>query len=173
MSHIVTRALPSEAAEISAFAHSNFTDTFGHIYRPQDLAAFLCKWNKVADLEAIASDPNWALAMVRFDDGRIAGFTKLGPIDFDLPKGQPRERATELHQLYVHPDAKGTGVAAALMDFGIAWAKERADILYLSVFSENFRAQKFYSRYGFTDVGRNPFRVGEHIDEDRIWRADL
>jgi ribosomal protein S18 acetylase RimI-like enzyme len=172
MSHIVTRALPSDAAEISAFAHGSFTDTFGHIYRPQDLAAFLGEWNQIPDLEAIASDPDWALAMVRFDDGRIAGFTKWGPIDFDLPAGQPSERATELHQLYVHPDAKGAGVAAALMDYGMAWAKERADILYLSVFSENYRAQKFYNRYGFRDVGRNPFRVGEHIDEDRIWRAD-
>ena len=83
------------------------------------------------------------------------------------------EDATELHQLYVGETAKGTGVAAALIEWGIAWARERASILYLSVFGENRRAQAFYRRYGFADVGRNAFRVGNHIDEDRIWRLDL
>ena len=59
------------------------------------------------------------------------------------------------------------------MDWGIAWARERASILYLSVFVENDRAQAFYRRYGFVDVGRNAFRVGNHVDEDRIFRLDL
>src|SRR3546814_1338955 len=80
--------------------------------------------------------------------------------------------STGLHQLYVGAAAKGTGVAAALIEWGIAWARERASILYLSVFTENPRAQAFYRRYGFVDVGRNAFRVGDHIDEDRIWRLD-
>ncbi len=55
----------------------------------------------------------------------------------------------------------------------VAWARARASILYLSVFTENHRAQAFYRRYGFTDVGRNAFRVGNHIDEDRFFRLDL
>lgn len=173
MTHIVHPARPADAAEISAFAAASFVHTFGHLYRSEDLAAFLGTWNQANILQQQAQDPSWALALIRFTNGRIAGFTKCGPIDFDLPSGQPGEDATELHQLYVHDDAKGTGVAAALMDFAVGWARQRASILYLSVFSENFRAQKFYTRYGFTDVGRNPFRVGEHIDEDRIWRLDL
>src|SRR3546814_13670809 len=56
--------------------------------------------------------------------------------------------STGLHQLYVGAAAKGTGVAAALIEWGIAWARERASILYLSVFTENPRAQAFYRRYG-------------------------
>lgn len=173
MTHHIQLASPDDAADISAFAAFSFTHTFGHLYAPEDLASFLSVWNQAPDLAAQAVDKDWALALVRFESGGIAGFIKLGPIDFDLPAGQPAERAAELHQLYVHPDAKGTGAAAALMEFGMAWAKQRADILYLSVFSENPRAQKFYARYGFYDVGRNPFRVGNHIDEDRIWRCDL
>src|SRR3546814_9060317 len=73
--------------------------------------------------------------------------------------------STELHQLYVGAAAKGTGVAAALIEWGIAWARERASILYLSVFTENPRAQAFYRRYGFVDVGRNAFRSEEHTSE--------
>ncbi|MCW0200123.1 GNAT family N-acetyltransferase [Sphingopyxis sp.] len=166
-------AKAEEAEELSRFAEASFVHTFGHIYDPADLAAFLADWNPPARIAAQIADPEWTIALIRGDDGAILGFAKLGPIDFPIPEGHPTGDATELHQLYVAPEAKGTGVAAALMDWGIAWARERASILYLSVFTENPRAQAFYRRYGFTDIGRNPFRVGNHIDEDRIWRLDL
>lgn len=166
-------ARDEDADELSLFAVDAFKRTFGHIYDPADLAAFLTDWNPPERIRAQLADPAWTIALTRGEDGAIAGFVKMGPIDFDLPAGQPGDDATELHQLYVGEAAKGTGIAAALMEWGIAWARERASILYLSVFTENPRAQAFYRRYGFVDVGRNPFRVGNHIDEDRIWRLDL
>jgi len=169
----VEPATAADAEALSAFAEASFVDTFGPMYDPADLAVFLAGWNPPDRIAAQVADPDWAVALVRDAGGAILGFVKLGPIDFALPAGQPSDDATELHQLYVGAAAKGTGVAAALMEWGIAWARERASILYLSVFSENPRAQAFYRRYGFVDVGRNAFRVGDHIDEDRIWRLDL
>ncbi|WOF42203.1 GNAT family N-acetyltransferase [Sphingopyxis indica] len=169
----VETATLADAEALSAFAEASFVDTFGHIYDPADLSAFLAEWNPPDRIAAQIADPDWTIALVRDAEGTILGFVKLGPIDFALPPGQPHDGATELHQLYVGEAAKGTGVAAALILWGIAWARERASILYLSVFSENHRAQAFYRRYGFVDVGRNAFRVGNHIDEDRIWRLDL
>lgn len=166
-------ARDEDVGELTLFASEAFTHTFGHIYDPADLAAFLAGWNPPERLRAQIADPDWTIALARGGDGAIAGFVKLGPIDFDLPANQPGDDATELHQLYVGEAAKGTGIAAALMDWGIGWARDRASILYLSVFTENHRAQAFYRRYGFVDVGRNAFRVGNHIDEDRIWRLDL
>lgn len=169
----VQLAKPSDAEAIAAFADGSFTRTFGHIYDPADLAAFLAGWNPPGRVrEQIASDDH-DIALVRDAEGAILGYIKMGPVDFELPAGQPTGNAVELHQLYVAEAAKGTGVAVALMDWGIAWARERAAILYLSVFTENERAQAFYRRYGFYDVGRNAFRVGNHIDEDRFFRLDL
>lgn len=169
----ITLARPDDVGELTLFASEAFTRTFGHMYHPADLAAFLAGWNPPERIRAQLADPDWTIALARSESGAIAGFIKLGPIDFDLPAGQPGENAIELHQLYVDEAVKGTGVSTALMNWGIAWARERASILYLSVFTENPRAQAFYRRYGFVDVGRNPFRVGNHIDEDRIWRLDL
>ncbi|PQM26808.1 N-acetyltransferase [Sphingopyxis lindanitolerans] len=172
MTHVQLAKI-EEADDVSRFAETAFTHTFGHIYDPADLATFLADWNPPARIAAQIADPEWTIALIRGDDGAILGFVKLGPIDFAVPAGHPTDKATELHQLYVAPEAKGTGVAAALMEWGIAWARARAAILYLSVFTENPRAQAFYRRYDFVDIGRNPFRVGNHIDEDRIWRLDL
>lgn len=166
-------AKPSDAEAIAAFANGSFTHTFGHIYDPADLSTFLADWNPPDIVRAQIESDDHDIALVRDDAGAILGYIKMGPVDFDLPEDQPADDAVELHQLYVAEAAKGTGVAAALMEWGIAWARTRASILYLSVFTENDRAQAFYRRYGFTDVGRNAFRVGNHIDEDRFFRLDL
>lgn len=170
---LIERPGAEVASELSTFAVGAFVATFGHIYAPLDLAAFLAEWNTPALLEAQLGDPAFAFALMRTGD-TIAGFAKLGPIDFALPDGQPADGATELHQLYLAENAKGTGIADTLMRWAIDEARARDNaILYLSVFTENPRAQAFYRRFGFVDIGRNPFRVGNHIDEDRIWRLDL
>ncbi|MBO9694863.1 MAG: GNAT family N-acetyltransferase [Sphingopyxis sp.] len=170
---VVQLARTGDAEAIAAFANRSFTHTFGHIYDPADLATFLASWNPPDRVRAQIASDDHAIAMVRDEAGAILGYIKMGPVDFELPADQPTDSAVELHQLYVADAAKGTGVAVALMDWGIAWARERASILYLTVFTENDRAQAFYRRYGFHDVGRNAFRVGNHIDEDRFFRLDL
>jgi ribosomal protein S18 acetylase RimI-like enzyme len=169
----IALAKTEDAEAIAAFANGSFTHTFGTIYDPADLAIFLADWNPPERVRAQIASDDYDIALVRDEAGAILGYIKMGPVDFDLPPEQPTDDAVELHQLYVADAAKGTGVAAALMDWGVAWARERASILYLTVFTENNRAQAFYRRYGFTDVGRNEFRVGNHIDEDRFFRLDL
>ncbi|MEI9927299.1 MAG: GNAT family N-acetyltransferase [Sphingomonas sp.] len=69
---------------------------------------------------------------------------------------------------------RAAGVAAPLMDWVLATARARGYArIVLSVFVDNLRAQRFYARYGFAEVGRYRFAVGEHLDDDRIWARDL
>lgn len=166
-------AQPTDAEALSAFAAASFTHTFGHLYDPADLALFLSTWNPPERVRSHIGDPAYRIALVRDPGGAILGYIKMGPLDFDLPPEQPTDDAVELHQIYLAEAAKGTGLATKLMDWGIAWARERASVLYLTVFTDNPRAQAVYRRYGFYDVGRNEFRVGNHIDEDRFFRLDL
>jgi hypothetical protein len=64
----------------------------------------------------------------------------------------------------------GHGLGAALMDWAIAEARAwRADALQLSVFSENFGAQRFYQRYGFDHVADIDFWVGNHRDDEFLY----
>lgn len=163
----------ADAEALSAFAESAFVHTFGTLYDPADLALFLSDWNPPARIRDEIADPAWTVGLIRGEAQAIVGYIKLGPLDFELPADQSVDHAVELHQLYVDHDVKGKGIAAALMDWGIAWARARASTVYLSVFTDNHRAQAFYRRRGFVDVGRNAFRVGNHIDEDRFFRLDL
>ena len=102
---------------------------------------------------------------------RIAGFAKIGPVDFPGDWGPD---TIELHQLYLLGDWKGQGVSQALMDWVIATARAQGfERLVLSVYVDNIRAQRFYARYGMREIGRYEFRVGDQIDDDRIWALDL
>jgi ribosomal protein S18 acetylase RimI-like enzyme len=163
-------AQPGDAAELAAFFAFAFTDTFGHLYPPEDLGAFLATTGEAAFAAELA-DPRFHIRVARAAE-RIRGFCKVGPPSLPFEPG-PR-RAIELRQLYVAPELKGAGVAAALMDWALATARDRSfEDIYLSVFIENHRARRFYERYGFEEVGTYGFRVGNIVDDDRVMRLGL
>ena len=162
-------ATPDDAAILAALGRSTFTETFGHLYTPDDLAAFLEnhseeRWR--AELE----DPSFAIRIGEAD-GEPVAYAKLGPPSLPF---EPQGRPIELRQFYVLKPWQGAGIAAALMDWVLQEAKRRdANELYLSVFTDNHRARRFYARYGFTFVQTYAFMVGNHADEDHILRLDL
>lgn len=160
-------ATPADAEPFAAAARTSFTETFGHLYRPQDLSAFLTGWSDDA-YRAELEDPRFRIRLA-LDGERVAGFAKLGPPDLPV-----EPRAAQLWQLYVLRPWQGTEVAPALMDWALTSARaEGHPCLHLSVFVDNHRARRFYARYGAVDVGRYDFPVGDQIDEDRILRIDL
>lgn len=163
-------ARPADAPALAAMARGSFTQTFGHLYAPADLATFLDGTFGPGGLPAQIDDPDYTLRLAT-DGETIVGFGKLGPVAFP---GEWHPTAIELHQLYVARDRHGTGVGPALMDWAIdhARATGRTEMI-LSVYVDNHRAKAFYRRYGFVDIGRYDFPVGDHIDEDRMMRLVL
>ena len=162
-------AAPDDAERVVAMFHRCFCDTFGHLYDPRDLALFLDSHTAAHWQDQIDSG-EFAVRLVE-DDDQLVGFIKLGPLK--LPVEQPGN-ALELRQLYVLEPWQGSGVARELMDWVMAEARRRgADELYLSVFTENHRARRFYARYGFEEVGPTTFMVGNHADDDIIMRLAL
>jgi GNAT superfamily N-acetyltransferase len=70
-------------------------------------------------------------------------------------------RWVELVDLYVVPEARGTGLGARLLEAGIAWARARgADRIQLYVTATNLGAKRFYAKHGF-------------IRTQEIWRLKL
>ena len=164
----VRLATPADLPAIDRIFRTSFCATFAHLYEPADLEAFLGLLTPQAWAAELA-DPAFAFAVG--GEPEPLGFAKLGPCK--LPH-VPAEGTIELRQFYLLKEAHGTGLAQALMEWVLAEAKARgAERLALSVFSENWRAQAFYKRYGFTDQGPVTFMVGSHPDEDRVWSRAL
>ncbi|MEQ1687692.1 MAG: GNAT family N-acetyltransferase, partial [Sphingopyxis sp.] len=140
-----------DAAALSALAQTSFCNAFAdRHYPPHDLAQFLSEAMGAARYDAQMADSDYALRIARGGDGAIIGFIKMGPNELPMPAGEPDGAMTrELHQLYLAEAAKGSGVADALMTWGLDEARARgAAALYLSVFVENHRAKAFYARHG-------------------------
>ena len=162
-------ASPKDAAELDRIFDASFCDTFAHLYRPEDLASFLSRFG-LAEWEAQLSDPECAFRIGEVE-GMPVGYVKIGPQKLPAETNRP---ALLLDQLYVLKEHHGAGIAHQLMDWALAEAKRRgAEELYLTVFTENHRALRFYDRYGFEAVGRYDFMVGNHVDEDVIMRKTL
>lgn len=160
---------PDDATRLAQLFADVFTETFGHLYDPADLAAFLAEHRARHWAEQL-SDPAFGVRLAQAD-GAPAGYAKLGPLRLPV---EPTKPALELRQLYVAEPWRGAGIAATLMDWTIAEARRRgAGDLYLSVFTQNLRAQRFYLRYGFDIVGPYHFMVGNQADEDVIMRLAL
>ncbi|WP_230480953.1 GNAT family N-acetyltransferase [Sphingomonas sp. Leaf21] len=161
---------PGDGEALGRMAAAAFTETFGPLYPPADLAAFLDEAFGPGGLPRQVDDPDFTIRLA-VADGAIIGFAKLGPVGFP---GTWPEDAVELYQLYVASSHLGAGVGPVLMDWAIATARAGgASQLILSVYVDNHRAKAFYARYGFVDIGRFDFPVGATIDEDRIMRLSL
>lgn len=169
MTATIRTATPADAAAVAAFFAAAFTDTFGHLYPPHDLAAFLA----TTDECAFASELSDGQHRIWLAEGAgISGFIKTGPpsLPFEPRPGRP----IELRQLYVAPAEKGTGLARELADLALADARARGFTdIYLSVFTDNHRARRFYARLGFREIGPYAFRVGDTIDEDIVCHRAL
>jgi ribosomal protein S18 acetylase RimI-like enzyme len=162
-------AEPEDAAALDRIFDTSFRDTFAHLYRPEDLYAFLSGFG-VADWEKELRNEAFAFRVAEVDGARV-GYAKLGPLKLPV---EPAGPALLLDQLYILKEHHGTGIAHALMDWTIEEARRRgASELYLTVYVENHRARRFYDRYGFEPVGRYDFMVGNHVDEDVIMRKRL
>ena len=71
--------------------------------------------------------------------------------------------------MYVLPDSHGAGVSAALMTAAVQHAADLdAKCVWLGVNQENQRAQRFYTKHGFTINGTKTFRLGAGIENDYV-----
>jgi diamine N-acetyltransferase len=165
-SMLIRQGRPNEAAELSAFAERVFRDAFGAQNRAADLEMYIGQAYGERQQGAELNDPDVTTLMVEVD-GRLAGFAQLR-------SGNPPECVSgsaplELWRFYVDGLFHGRGVAQALMKAVLGAACTRgADTLWLGVWERNSRAQAFYRKCGFEDVGQHGFLVGTDLQTDRV-----
>lgn len=116
-------------------------------------------------------------------EGHDDAGTVLGYVMADLaPEKEPDVTAAVgadarvgcLSKLYLLPEARGTGAAAALLAAGMAAMREHGLAhAWLGTSVANHRANAFYEKVGFRTVGRRRFMVGGNPEEDNVRLAAL
>jgi len=169
---------PATPADVSALAalklacfRETFLEGFGIPYPPADLARFETETYGEAPVAAEIADPRHATWVCEADDGRLLAYAHAGPSK--LPHAEVTERSGELYQVYVRNGAQGLGLGRLLLATAFDWlAMHYPGPQWLGVWSGNARAQAIYGAAGFRKVGDYQFMVGDHRDDEFIYRRD-
>ena len=105
-------------------------------------------------------------------DGEETGILKVNVGDAQTE--QELENAFEIQRIYVKQGYQGLGLGKKLFDF----AMERAyasgcDWAWLGVWEHNYKAQKFYAKYGFEKFTEHGFPMGDKVDIDWLLKKSL
>ena len=163
----IRRATSDDAVAMAELGARTFTETFGHLYPPADLQIFLEKGHTPESWARTLADPTRGVFLVEHPNGRKIGFVCVGACK--LPVQDIETTAGEIQQLYVLAEFHNLRLGSRLMESGVDWlTSQHRSPLYIGVWSENYGAQRFYARYGFSKVGEYGFPVGDTVDREFI-----
>ena len=165
----IRRATPGDAMALATLARDTFVETFGHLYRPEDLAAVLEQSESVAAYSRLLQDPRVAVFVFVDVYFSLVGF--LIAVPCYLPFPELHTGAGEIRQLYLRSSVQGGGLGTRLLVLGLEWLAAQGHFpLYVGVWSGNSGAQRLYGRFGFEKIGEYDFPVGKHLDREFILR---
>jgi ribosomal protein S18 acetylase RimI-like enzyme len=163
----IRRAGAADAATVADMGARTFAAAFGHLYPSADLSAFLAEVHDQDKVAGEIADPETAVWLAE-RGGRAVGYAVAGACGLPHPEATPT--CGELKRIYVEPGLQGEGVGQALFDAAMAWLEQDGPRrLWISVWSENHGAQRFYERQGFRKVGECQFPVGASRDHEFIF----
>ncbi len=161
---------PEDLPKLAALGRDTFVETFGDLYTPEDLNFFLEEAYHDQVVAEELADPGLTHQIIEYQEQLIA-FAKIGPVH--VPVDKPAPGSMELGQLYVLREFLGQGLGDKLMTWALdRFAAFNPPELYVSVFSENERAIRFYQKYGFQKCGEYGYPVGNHIDLEWIMKKN-
>ncbi len=180
-------ASDADIAAIDVFARKSFRDTFFEAcgYTEEDLQQYFDDTYRPLHWRELLHNPKRHVLVAytqnsidrsgAFLRGQIVGYACVGgPTDLPVDiEDEARERCGDLLRCYVDPSVFGRGVAKRLVDMGLKWLLPRfTGDVYIGVWSENWRAQSFYKKYGAKVVKEYLYPVGDKHDKEYVMRCD-
>jgi diamine N-acetyltransferase len=158
-----------DARALAALGARTFTETFGHLYSPEDLQAFIASARSTEVYARLLADPDILVTVAVDQGGELIGYVLAGGCKLPVPDLEPG--AGEVRELYLLEGHHGQGLGTRLLEGALDWLDQRGRApLYVGVWSENLGAQRLYGRYGFRKVGEYEFPVGRQMDREFILR---
>src|SRR5579863_6664162 len=114
----IRRAAIADAPVIAELGARTFAGTFGHLYPPEDLAAFLEAAHAPDKIAGELAAPDMALWLAE-KVGDVVGYAVAGACALPHPEVTPG--CGEIKRIYVLDGAQGEGLGARLMDEALTW----------------------------------------------------
>ena len=175
LEHISGSSSQETINQLSEMASLTFADTFRH-YTKDDLESYLRDSLSAEVLRAEILDANNHFYFFNLNGQRV-GFVKwIFPGSKYLESFQTdKSPLLLLERFYFLPEYCGFGLGTAALAMVEVFARYQveASALYLSVWEKNLRAQHFYKKHGFRQVGCFEYPVGEALDLEFLYLKDL
>ncbi len=148
----------SDLVTMQKLGSETYADHFSSLWSPEGLRNFLAQDFSAEALELTLSHPNQHQWLIAYDSSDLpiglskTNWSQLNPITSAL--------GAELQKIYLLKSFSGVGVGTELLKTTIKNAILRGEpSIWLDVLKTNTKAQKFYSRFGFNQVGEIPFKT--------------
>ncbi len=181
---IIRHGKTEDAALLAELGARTFSETFAVDNTPEDMAVYLASAFNAEQQAAELADDDCLFLIA--ENNEVPG-TDAGSFDglreavgyAMLRSGNVADEVTgynpiELVRLYVTQASLGRGVGAALMQACVNEAMQNGhDTLWLGVWEHNYRAQKFYRKWNFDDVGTHVFHLGDDAQTDILMQRPV
>jgi diamine N-acetyltransferase len=157
---------------LSVLATQVFLDTYATRGVRPAVAREVRQYLSEEAFAAFFADPRRCILIAEIA-GHLVGFAQItrGQTHDLLP---PEARATELNRLYVQRPFLGKGIGKELLARAEALARaEGAEALWLSAWTGNAHALRFYEARGYQDVGASVYTFEGDTYETRVFLKRL
>lgn len=155
---------PDELEELADLASRTFSDAFGDVMDPEDLARSLEENRSVAYFERTLETSKVKVARYQ---GKIVGYVQYGSVLIPEVNAAPEDR--EIGRVYVETGLQGRGLGRQLMDTALADPDTiKAPNVYLQVWEENANAITMYKSFDFEECGVTHFELAGKPAQDLI-----
>lgn len=168
---VIRVARVEDAAELAQVAERAFVETFAADNSPENLAAYLPTAFSPEIQTREISDPASRLLVATREEA-IVGYAHLRT--GETPACVIGSKPIELKRLYVLAAYHGQGAGPALIEASLETARAAGySTLWLGVWSRNPKAQHFYQKWQFQQVGEHIFQFGDDPQTDWLMQRDL
>ncbi len=162
----IRRAETKDASALAILAEKTFRDTFEADNSGADMDQH-CKDTYSAQIQTREIlDPEMDTFVCQHEQALIA-YTQLSWQA--APSCVQASNPVEIRRFYVDSPWHGQGIAQTMMKTLLEHvASKNADQIWLGVWEHNPRAQRFYQKMGFLEVGDHVFQLGSDPQRDLI-----
>ena len=167
----VRAAQPSDAGKLAEFSERTFRETFARDNSPEDMALYVAETFSEEKQRHEISDPTRRV-VVAIAAGEVIGYyhLRVGSPDPSITGPKP----IELMRLYVDARWHGKQVGHRLLQEAIDKSRhEGFRTFWLGVWEKNWRAQAFYKKWGFIEVGAHGFQLGNDPQRDLVYSRSI
>ncbi len=163
---VIRSATAQDRFLLSELGAETFSESFGAQNTAQDMQLYLARSFSPDIQAAELADPSTTFLIAEVG-GEPVGYARLR--EGGSPAAISASHPIEIVRFYARRRWIGRRVGAALMQECLSQAHARGcDVIWLDVWERNDRAIAFYQKWGFAEVGDQPFRLGGDIQRDLL-----